>query len=59
MRKEREEKEQKEKEEKEKKEKEKEKEKEVGEAIKESGIPREELFLTSKNWLNCGVYLIS
>ncbi|WP_458456874.1 aldo/keto reductase, partial [Methanobrevibacter sp.] len=26
-------------------------EKEVGQAIKESEIPREEIFLTSKNWV--------
>ena len=31
-------------------------EKEVGEAIKESGIPREELFLTSKNWVSNSGY---
>jgi diketogulonate reductase-like aldo/keto reductase len=27
-------------------------EKQVGEAIKESGISREEIFLTSKNWVS-------
>ena len=31
-------------------------EKEVGEAIKESGISREELFLTSKNWVSNSGY---
>lgn len=31
-------------------------EKEVGNAIKESGIPREELYLTSKNWVSNSGY---
>ncbi|MBQ6098671.1 MAG: aldo/keto reductase [Methanobrevibacter sp.] len=31
-------------------------EKEVGEAIKESGIPREEIYLTSKNWVSNSGY---
>lgn len=31
-------------------------EKEVGDAVKESGIPREEIYLTSKNWISNAGY---